>query len=223
MSEHRPVLKVCGLTRVADIRGAEAAGADFCGFITEIERSPRCLTRQQAVLLARSCRARPVLVVESMAPEDVAKIASATGAHAVQLHGGDADYVRKVAEAIVGTAFLWRPIGVPERAEDREALVAEVLAEIEAAVDAGAAAVLLDTRTSEGSGGSGRTCDWEAAAEIVAASPCPVLIAGGLGPENLGEALEVTGAAGADLSSSLETVPGCKCPMRLRQLGKAWR
>ncbi|GAF99440.1 unnamed protein product, partial [marine sediment metagenome] len=41
----RPFLKVCGLTRVADMRCAEAAGADYCGCIVEIERSPRSITR----------------------------------------------------------------------------------------------------------------------------------------------------------------------------------
>ncbi|MGI5817159.1 MAG: phosphoribosylanthranilate isomerase [Armatimonadota bacterium] len=256
MPGERPVLKVCGLTRVADIRCAEAAGADFCGFITEIERSPRCVTREQATLLARACRARPVLVVEGMPPDEIAALVEVVRPHAVQLHGGDADYIREVAETLdamaqvtadrlgacptttgargerrpVGcrtgcqpvAAEVWRPIGLPERAEDREALVEETLAEIEAALEAGASAIVLDTRTSEGTGGSGRTCDWEAAAEVVRRCDAPVLLAGGLGPENLREALEATGAAGADLSSSLEASPGRKSPARLRELGRAW-
>jgi phosphoribosylanthranilate isomerase len=287
MPDDRPVLKVCGITRVADMRGAEAAGADFCGFITQIERSPRCLTREQAVLLARGCRIGRVLVVEDMPPADIAELAEAVDAHAVQLHGGDADYLRKVAETLdaavpLGGAGLhsrphatkddgtlvspsgvgdctrsprassgdtrasgsrgrecnpappddwteapsvavWRPIGLPEECEDRAALVEETLAEIDAALETGASAIVLDTRTSEGTGGSGRTCDWEAAAEIVRRTDAPVLLAGGLSPENLREALETTGAAGADLSSSLEARPGCKSPSRLRALGEAWR
>ncbi len=229
MPDDRPVLKVCGLTRVADMRGAEAAGADFCGFITQIERSPRCLSREQAVLLARGCRVRPVLVVESMAPEQIRDLARATNAYAVQLHGADAEYMREVAEALSRgpvpdwAAKIWRPIGLPERAEDREALVQETLAEIEEALDAGASAIVLDTRTAEGTGGSGRTCDWEAAAEIVRRADAPVLLAGGLSPENLREALETTGAAGADLSSSLEAAPGRKSTTRLRALREAWR
>lgn len=222
MPDHRPVLKVCGLTRVADVRCAEAAGASFCGLIVEIQRSPRSITREQAVLLARGCRARQVLVVESMPPEEIAALTEATGAHAVQLHGGDADYVRAVAEALGNAAFVWRPVGLPERCDDREALVAETLAEIEAALAAGASAIVLDTRTSGGTGGSGRTCDWEAAAAIVRRTEAPVLLAGGLGPANVRDALRVTGAAGADLSSSLEAAPGRKSPLRLRELADAW-
>jgi phosphoribosylanthranilate isomerase len=285
--DERCILKVCGITRVADMRGAEAAGAHFCGFITEIERSPRCLSREQAVLLARGCRARPVLVVEDMAPEEVVTLARATQAHAVQLHGGDTEYIRRVVGALnaVGpfggaglhsrpratkddgtlvppagvrdctrspreshgdarasgsrgrecnpappddradapSAAVWRPIGLPERADDREALVEDTLAEIEAAFEAGASAIVLDTRTSEGTGGSGRTCDWEAAAEMVRETDAPVLLAGGLSPENLREALTTTGAAGADLSSSLEAAPGRKSPHRLRALAHAFR
>lgn len=228
MAESRPVLKVCGLTRVADMRCAEAAGADFCGLIVEIERSPRCITREQATLLARSCRARPVVVIEGVPPDEIAKLVDATGAHAVQLHGGNAGYVREVTEALEVPAgasppFVWRPMGLPERAEDRDELVKETLAEIEAALNAGVSAIVLDTRTSGGTGGSGRTCDWEAAAEIVRGTEAPVLLAGGLRPENLSEALEATGAAGVDLSSSLEAAPGRKSPTRLRELARAWR
>ena len=219
----RPVLKVCGLTRVADIRGAEAAGADFCGLIVEIERSPRSLTRWQAVLLARGCRVRPVVVVENFAPDDIARLVEETDAHAVQLHGGDAAYVRAVADAVGDAAYIWRPVGLPEAADDREAAVDAALSEIEAALAAGAAAVVLDTRTARGTGGSGRTCDWQAAAAVIERCGAPVILAGGLSPENLREAFEVTHAAGLDLSSSLERAPGVKCPWRLRELAAAWR
>ncbi len=222
MSADAPFLKVCGLTRLADMRGAEAAGARFCGLIVDIERSPRSITREQATLLARGCRARPVVVVEDMPPDEIASLAQATGTPAVQLHGGDAQYVRAATQALADAAQVWRPVGLPESATDREAAVSAALVHIQAALDAGAAAIVLDTRTGAGTGGSGRTCDWEAAAEIVRRCDAPVILAGGLSPENLAEALATTGAAGLDLSSSLERVPGRKCPLRLRDLARAW-
>ncbi|MGC9320300.1 MAG: phosphoribosylanthranilate isomerase [Armatimonadota bacterium] len=217
----RPVLKVCGLTRIADMRGAEAAGADFCGLIVEIERSPRCITRDQARLLARACRARPVVVVEDMTPTDTATLVEATGAAAVQLHGGEAAYLREVAEAVGEAAELWRPIGLAEEAEERDAAVEQAMEEIEAALEAGVGTIVLDTRTAQGTGGSGRTCDWEAAAAIVHDCKVPVILAGGLTPDNIAEALETTDAAGADLSSGVEREPGRKCPMLLRELARA--
>lgn len=228
MPTDTPFLKVCGLTRFADMRGAEAAGADFCGLIVEVARSPRSVTREQAALLARACRARPVLVVEGMPPGEIAALVEAVGRGpgprlVVQLYGGDTEYVAATVEALGERAEVWRSVGLPERAEDREAAVAEAVAEIEAALTAGASAIVLDTRCSDRTGGTGRTCDWEAAAEVVRRCPAPVILAGGLCAENLAEALAVTGAAGVDLASSLERAPGRKCPLRLRELGRAWR
>lgn len=237
----RPVLKVCGLTRVADLRCAEGAGADYCGCIVEIERSPRSLTRGQAALLARGCRAQPVLVVEDMPLPELVDLAEAAHAAAVQLHGAaDAQYLTALVEALAGGAAIWRSIGLPAQARDRPAeaedhpaqteerpaqarpQVAEALAEIAACQAAGVSAVVLDTRTPEGTGGSGRTCDWDAAAAIIAEAELPVILAGGLSPENLREAIEATSPSGVDLSSSLESAPGRKDPARLRALAAAW-
>ncbi len=237
----RPVLKVCGLTRVADMRCAEQAGTDYCGCIVEIERSPRSVTREQAALLARACRAQAVLVVEDMPLPELVELAEAARAAAVQLHGSaDADYVAELAEALEGRAQIWRSIGLPAQARDRPAeaedhpaqteerpaqarpLVAQALAEIATYQQAGVSAVVLDTRTPQGTGGSGRTCDWDAAAAIIAESELPVILAGGLSPENLREAIEATSPAGVDLSSSLEAAPGRKDPARLKALAAAW-
>lgn len=228
MPTKAPFLKICGLTRLADMRGAEAAGADFCGLIVEVARSPRSITREQAALLARACRARPVLVVEGMPPGEIAALVEAVGRGpgprlVVQLYGGATDYVAATVEALGERAEVWRSVGLPECAEDREAAVAEAVAASAAALAAGASAIVLDTRGPQGAGGTGRTCDWETAAEVVRRCPAPVILAGGLGAENLAEALAVTGAAGVDLASSLERVPGRKCPLRLRALGRGWR
>ena len=230
----RPVLKVCGLTRVADMRCAEQAGTDYCGCIVEIERSPRSVTREQAALLARACRAQAVLVVEGMPLPELVELAEAARAAAVQLHGSaDADYVAELAEALEGRAQIWRSIGLPAQARDGPAEaedhpaqtrpeVAEALAEIATYQQAGVSAVVLDTRTPQGTGGSGRTCDWDAAAAIIAESELPVILAGGLSPENLREAMEATSPAGVDLSSSLEAAPGRKDPARLKALAAVW-
>ncbi|MCD6361766.1 MAG: phosphoribosylanthranilate isomerase [Armatimonadetes bacterium] len=223
MALDRVELKVCGLARVADMRGAEAAGVDYCGFIVEIERSPRSIPRETAALLARGCRARPVLVVEDMALDDLMRLAEQVRPAAVQLHGGDAAGISRLVGALAGRASVWRPVGLPPECGDRAAAVSEALAEIAEAADAGASAVVLDTRTASGTGGSGVTCDWEAAAAIVTDSPLPVILAGGLSPENLREAVERVAPAGVDLSSSLESAPGVKDAGRLKELGRVWK
>ncbi len=218
------VLKVCGLTRVADLRCAEAAGADYCGCIVEIERSPRSLARDEAVLLARACRVQPVLVVEHMPLDDLLGLAEAAHPAAVQLHGdAGAEYMLALVDALRGRAGVWRSLGLPAQAENRDTAVAAALAEIAACREADVSAIVLDTHTERGTGGTGQTCDWEAAAAIITDSPLPVLLAGGLSPENLREAIEATSPAGVDLSSSLESSPGRKDPARLRQLAASWR
>ena len=219
----RPALKVCGLTRVADMRCAEAAGADNCGCIVEIERSPRSLRREQAALLARACRVQPVLVVEGMPLVDLLELAEAAHPAAVQLHGdADAEYIIALADAVGGRARVWRSLGLPAQAADRQAIVSEALSDIVACREVGISVIVLDTLTEQGTGGTGQTCDWEAAAAIIADAPLPVLLAGGLSPENLQEAIEATSPAGVDLSSSLESEPGRKHPARLRALAAVW-
>ncbi len=223
MARQRPELKVCGLTRVADMRGAEAAGADYCGFIVEIERSPRSIPRETAALLARGCRARPVLVIEDMPIDELLPLAEAVRPAAIQLHGDDASHIEQLAEALAGRASVWRPVGLPAECADRAATVAAALAEIDKATQAGASAIVLDTRTASGTGGRGVTCDWEAAAQIIEGSDLSVLLAGGLSPENLAQAIDATSPAGVDLSSALESRPGVKDQQRLRELGRSWR
>ncbi|HUS79978.1 MAG TPA: hypothetical protein VM283_01845, partial [Armatimonadota bacterium] len=100
---------------------------------------------------------------------------------------------------------------------------ADALARIAELSGLGVSRVLLDTRTEAGVGGSGVCCDWETAAEIVREAELPVMLAGGLSPENLREAIAATSPAAVDLSSSLESAPGCKHPARLRELGRVWR
>ncbi len=223
MADTRPELKVCGLTRTADMRGAENAGADYCGFIVEIERSPRSIPREIVALLARGCRARPVLVVEGMTLDDLMRLAEQVRPAAIQFHGGEATEIAALVQALAKRASVWLPVGLPAESPDRDATVAAALRQITEAAQAGAAAIVLDTRTASGTGGSGVTCDWDAARAIIGESPIPVILAGGLSPENLREAIEATSPAGVDLSSSLESRPGVKDQQRLRELRRVWR
>jgi phosphoribosylanthranilate isomerase len=223
MPRQRPELKVCGLTRTADMRGAENAGAHYCGFIVEIERSPRSIPRQTAALLARGCRTNPALVVEGMALDDLMRLAEQVRPAAIQLHGGGTTEIAALVETLDKRASVWRPVGLPAESPDRDQTVAAALREIAEAAQAGASAIILDTRTASGTGGSGVTCDWEAARRIIGESSIPVILAGGLSPENLREAIGATAPAGVDLSSSLESRPGVKDQQRLRELGRVWR
>ncbi len=76
--------------------------------------------------------------------------------------------------------------------------------------------LLLDAFHPTQHGGSGQQVDWDQAAEIVTASPIPVILAGGLTPDNVAEAIRRVRPAGVDVSSGTEKAPGIKDPERLR-------
>jgi phosphoribosylanthranilate isomerase len=79
-------------------------------------------------------------------------------------------------------------------------------------------ALLVDSRTADRLGGTGRTHDWAVSARIVAAvAPLPVYLAGGLRPENVREAVAQVRAAGVDVNTGVEHVDGRKDPARMRE------
>jgi len=208
-------VKICGLTRLNDLRVAERAGADYLGMIVEIGRSPRCLTRATARLLARGATGRIVPVIADEPVGRAVAIATATGAAALQLHGSETpEYVAALRDALPAEIALWRALSLPREAPEtqREAVVAELLGQIEALAGVGVARIVLDSRVQGVSGGAGVTCDWSVAAQVVAGSALPVMLAGGIAPGNVREALVAVRPIGVDISSGVERKPGVKDP-----------
>lgn len=207
--------KICGLTRLSDLRVAERAGADYLGMIVEIARSPRCLALAAARLLARGAKGRIVPVIADEPVVRAVAIATATRAAALQLHGSETpEYVAALRAALPAEIALWRALplsrGVSET--QREAVVAESLRQIKALAGVGVARIVLDSRVQGVSGGTGVTCDWSAAAQVVAESPLPVMLAGGITPGNVREAIVAVRPTGVDISSGVERRPGVKDP-----------
>jgi len=190
-------VKVCGLTRAEDVLTCVEAGVDAVGF-NFWPQSKRYLTLDAAERLAASVPAHVLRVgVFVRAPPAEVRIAvERARLGAVQLHGDEdpQDYVG------VG-APLWQVVrisgpeslpGMPSRA---------------------AAAVLLDAHV-EGQGGRGRRFDW-ALVPWVRAWRLPVWLAGGLTPENVGEAVVRAAPDGVDVASGVESAPGVKDKARV--------
>ncbi len=216
------LVKVCGLTRLADVALCLRLGVTYLGAIVDIPRSPRCLTWEQACLLLRAARGQGVAVVASDDVSRVAALASEAGPAAVQLHGGQsAELVERLGSSLPASTEIWPVLSLPvEPQEARE----ELPALIEAAqrlVAAGAGRLVLDSKVRGVSGGTGVPMNREHAAEIVAACGVPVMLAGGINPATASEALRVTGAAGVDVSSGVERAPGIKSPRAIEQLVRA--
>lgn len=193
--------KLCGLNSGAPLCAARPAA--FAGFVF-VPDSPRRVTAQEAAPLAGTVRdfgVLPVGVFRDEAVSVVADIAKAVNLHAVQLHGReDRDYVRTLRALLPEGTEIWTALSV-----GRDALESR-----------GGNRILFDN----GSGGTGRTFDWN----LVRGHPdLPNgLIAGGVGPDNALAAAAV-GAYAIDIGSSVDEAPGTKSPDKIAALFDALR
>jgi len=183
------LLKVCGLTTAADAVHAAAAGATAVGVIFA-PASPRCVTADRARDIVRALPPELPVVgvfVDATLAEIVATVAH-TGIRVVQLHGDEPEsYAAALKMPLVRAA----------------------------AVDVAAeswpkALLLLDAVSGRQRGGTGTRVDWQQAAAI--ARRRKVVLAGGLTPDNVAEAVATVRPYGVDVSSGVEDAPGRKNP-----------
>lgn len=193
------IVKICGITRAEDARAAVDAGASAIGFIFW-PGSPRYIDPYRARDIARQLPpfVTPVGVFVDQPMEYVAGVASLARLGAVQLHG---------KETAAAAATLSRPVVKGITLEDP--------------VDEWPQSVLLllDAHDPVQHGGTGRSIDWERAARVAARRP--VILAGGLTPDNVGDALVRVRPYGIDVSSGVEESPGIKHHGRIRALFEA--
>jgi phosphoribosylanthranilate isomerase len=187
------VVKVCGLTNLEDARVAVEAGADWLGFIVRGE-GPRAIAPAGARAILRALPVSvAVAVMVAPTPAEALALARETGALRVQLHRVDpatwpADFPLPAAFSIPvdGQGALAGP------------------------VPPAGSLLLLDTADPRLAGGTGRTFPWATAARI--ARERDVLLAGGLGPDNVADAVRTVRPFGVDAASRLERAPGLKDP-----------
>lgn len=199
----RTLVKVCGLTNLDDARAAFEAGADWLGFVYHTP-SPRHVDPARAAeIIAALPGVTAVAVMVAVSPEDALSIARRMGASRVQVHRAPASWPADFAmpSAIVVPVDAGGTLGAPVP-QPRHLL-------------------MLDTAHAELAGGTGETFPWDAAQRI--ARTREVLLAGGLGPGNVGEAIARVQPFGVDASSSLERAPGIKDHELVRRFIEAAR
>ena len=225
-------VKICGVTTPADARLVAASGADAVG-LNFVAGSPRCLSpavaREVAAVLPAGIRR--VGVFAGSRPDDIVRIVRDVGLDTIQLHGhlfADGDGSRAVVDApelcaALGTVPVIRAVrleadGLASARRWIEAARALGGRIDMARVDAGAA------RGADGGqlGGTGARVDWRA---LTAAGPLPVpmALAGGLTPDNVAEAIRVTGVQAVDTASGVESAPGLKDAAKVRAFVAAAR
>ncbi|HKT35211.1 MAG TPA: phosphoribosylanthranilate isomerase [Nitrospira sp.] len=206
---HDVKVKVCGITNAKDALAAVEAGADALGFIF-YEKSPRYVVPAVAagIIAELPPLVTPVGVFVNEGVATVRSIMDSCGIAMAQLHGDEpASYCRELS----------RPAMKALRLKDRGRLLA--LAEYKGR--GGVRGFVLDTFSEVVYGGTGRIADWNLAAEV--AKTTPILLAGGLTPENVMEAIRAVRPYGVDVSSGVESVPGKKDHTKMRAFLEAVR
>lgn len=200
-------IKICGITTPEDAFAAVAAGADALGFVFH-KASARCVT---AEVVHRIIALLPpfVLPVGVFVNEDmkvVRDLMDSCGLALAQLHGDEpAAYCEQ----------LGRPILKAIRLRDMRSFLS--LAEYKGR--AGVRGFVIDAYSDSAYGGTGQTTDWGLAAQ--AAQSAAVLLAGGLTPDNVGEAIARVRPYGVDVSSGVESSPGKKDHAKLQAFVEA--
>jgi phosphoribosylanthranilate isomerase len=198
------LVKICGITRLEDAEAAVALGAAALGFVFW-PRSPRYADpeRARAIVAALPPFVTTVGVFVDQPPRLVNGVAARVGLSAVQLHGDEPIEMLDDIDRPVVKAFALR---ASARAEDTDGWPPRVR-------------LLIDAHDPDQRGGTGRTVDWSAAAAIAARRP--VLLAGGLKPANVADAIRAVRPFGIDVSSGVESAPGVKDHALLRALFEA--
>ena len=217
-------VKLCGLTSEPDVALCVGAGADALGFVVEYPLPvPWTVTRARAAELMRGVPpfVTRVAVVGGEAAAVLA-IAEATEPDVVQLHlDEDEATVAAVKEGLAGTGT--RVVKAIRIRAGESPRAAEVLAEARRFVDAGADAILLDSKTSGRAAGTGIPVDWSLARDVASALGAPLVLAGGLTPENVAAAIETVGPHAVDVISAVEDAENRKVPERVHAFVAAVR
>ena len=201
-------VKICGLTREEDLAVAVAAGADAVGFLVGVTSSPRNLTLERAKTLLKHV---PVFIdsVVVTAPKNIEwllEVCERLKPSAIQIHGKDQLDSSEIQETITGMRLI-KTVYVTE-----DALNEKVIDDLKL-FDA----VLLDSFSMEQYGGTGKVHDWTLSKQIREnVAPVPVILAGGLKPENIKEAILAVEPYAVDVASGVEASPGIKDPKKVR-------
>jgi phosphoribosylanthranilate isomerase len=195
-------VKICGTTNEEDALLATALGADALGFILAPSKRQVSPQRARDIVKRLPPDVLPVGVFKNDRPEHVVEVAAHVGLHAVQLSGAEPiSEVRWIRERV---RFVIQGYTAGDPA-------------LAAAANSPADVVLVDSPNP----GSGKVFDWR----LAEGTPGGVrlLLAGGLTPENVGEAIERLRPWGVDVASGVETAPGRKDPRKLRRFIEAAR
>lgn len=193
------VVKFCGINKKEYAEMAIGLGADFLGFLVGITHlAEDKLTNEEAKKIISEVDFKssvPIAVTHLQDAKSVINTMKEINVSAVQLHDSiTVDEIKEIRDAFPD-GYIIKAVHVQRREQSLE-----IAHEFEDYVDA----LLLDTRTVDRLGGTGKTHDWSISREIVTSVKKPVFLAGGLTPENVSDAIKLVKPYGVDVNSGVE-------------------
>ncbi|SCY51923.1 phosphoribosylanthranilate isomerase [Microvirga guangxiensis] len=208
------LIKICGLSSPETLAAALDAGADMVGFV-RYPKSPRHVTLDlgHRLSLQAKGRAKRVVLLVDPGDEEIAQAVEAINPDLIQLHGHESP--ERVAEirSMVNRPVM-KAVGIAEKS-DLEAV---------APYAKGSEHILLDAKPPKADalpGGNGVSFDWKLLDGLDPA--LPIMLSGGLNPDNVAEAIRLTRPKAVDVSSGVESGPGLKDPARIKAFIQAAR
>jgi len=207
------LVKLCGLTCAADVAAANNVSAEYVGFVF-VQKSPRWVTPAQAAPLAAAVAPGTIKVGLMVNPTDAEldDILAHVPLDMIQLHGGET--ADRVAEVKARTGLpVMKAVGIATAADVVTARTFETVVD----------QLLLDAKpaSEEMPGGNGVAFDWRLLDGQEFAVPW--MLAGGLAPHNVAQAVQLTGATMVDVSSGIEAAPGQKDAGKIEAFARAAR
>lgn len=194
-------VKICGITRLEDLYASVDAGADALGFIVDVPSSPRNLSLEKAEELMKETNifVKKVAVTVFRSVDQIIKIYRELKPDVIQVHGGPLSVEEKLSLSkrvpVIKAISVRGENAIKEALEDARFFNA----------------ILADSYVPNKYGGAGATHDWSISRRIRnRISPKPLILAGGLNPRNVRDALLTVRPFAVDVSSGVESKPGVK-------------
>lgn len=208
------VIKVCGIQAINEALGCIEAGANTIGMligVAEFVEDKVSTETAREIVASIPEGIRTVMVTHLLEADKIAETAEYSGVSALQVHNelpvNDLAVLRKKLPALE----IIKTIHVMDDSAINDAKIYEPYSDM----------ILLDTKSGVRIGGTGKTHDWNISKKIVRQAEVPVILAGGLNPENIKEAVKKVGPFGIDANSGLEHEDGTKDFKKVRLFAEA--
>lgn len=201
------LVKLCGISGVQDVEAVTGAKPDRVGIVVDYPASPRNVAISVAAELAGAISIPVVAVTVNPSLELVAAIAREMAPATLQLSGDENLSQTAEVKNRAPSIELWKVIHLETVVETDESEL--ILSRIDEYARHGVDVIMVDARAPI-PGGSGKRVNWDTAQKVVNEATVPVILAGGLNPENVSTAIKVVRPWGVDVSSGIEIAPGMK-------------